>query len=148
MKVISDTAEYALRAAVWLAKEPQRARTTQEIAQATQSPPDYLAKVLKLLARAGVLEGRRGAGGGFRIARSAQQISVLEIVNAVDPLERIRTCPLGRAEHGKKLCPLHTRIDSALSYVEAAFAGTNLADLLSGASVLPLCEVAEDPCDC
>lgn len=141
MKVISDTAEYALRAAVWLAREPERCCTTQEIAQATQTPPDYLAKVLKQMARGGVLEARRGIGGGFRLKRLPAQLSVLEIVNSVDPLERIHACPLGRVEHGKKLCPLHRRIDNALLHVESAFAQTRLVDLLEGASgALALCE--------
>lgn len=130
MNVISDTAEYALRAAVWLAQEPARGQATQEIARGTQTPPDYLAKVLKQMARAGLLTVRRGAGGGFSISRPAAEISVLEIINAVDPLERIRTCPLNRPEHCKSLCPLHRRIDNALQHVEEAFSSATLADLL------------------
>lgn len=132
MKLISETAEYALRAAVWLAQEAGRDWSTQQIAQATQTPPDYLAKVLKQLAKAGVLRVKRGSGGGFRLGGEPASICILDIVRAVDPLERIHVCPLGRAEHKDKLCPLHGRIDYAIAQMEAMFAQSTLADLLEG----------------
>lgn len=135
MKLLSETAEYALRAAVYLAEREaagEGGSSTQQIARQTQAPPDYLAKVLKQLARAGLFKAQRGAGGGFSLARTAQELNVLEVINAVDPLERIHACPLGKKAHGAKLCPLHRRIDSAMEQVQVAFAGVTLADLLAG----------------
>ena len=63
------------------------------------------------------------------------------MVNAVEPLQRIRTCPLGISTHGSQLCPLHRRIDAVLAVVEEQFARTTLAEILSepGAN-MPLCE--------
>lgn len=140
MKLISDTAEYALRAVVWLAQEPVRGWTTKQIADGTQAPPDYLAKILKQLAHAGLLKAQRGCGGGFRLEKAPDEVSVLEVVDAVDPLERICACPLGRADHSKQLCPLHRRIDAAAEQVQIAFSGVTLADLIvQGASAAPLC---------
>jgi Rrf2 family nitric oxide-sensitive transcriptional repressor len=61
--IFSQTVEYALRAAVWLADHDD-GQTTQEIAEATKVPPSYLAKVLQSLRRAGLVHAKRGVGGG------------------------------------------------------------------------------------
>lgn len=58
-------------------------------------------------------------------------LTILDIVNAVDPLQRIKTCPLGLLEHGVKLCALHRRLDDALKSVEDAFRESTLADVLA-----------------
>jgi Rrf2 family transcriptional regulator, nitric oxide-sensitive transcriptional repressor len=93
--MISQTAEYALRAVVWLASSPDRAHGTPQIATAVKVPAGYLAKVMQRLARAGLVVSSPGRLGGFRIARPATEISVFDVVNAVDPIRRIHTCPLG-----------------------------------------------------
>lgn len=130
MKVISDTAEYALRAVVWMAQERGRVWTTRELARGTRTPADYLSKVLRMLARGGVVEAQRGVGGGFRLAREPREISVLAVVAAVDPIERIRSCPLKLKAHGTCLCPLHRGLDDALAGVERALEAACVADLL------------------
>jgi len=56
---------------------------------------------------------------------------VLEVINAVDPLERIHTCPLSLKAHGTNLCPLHCGMNDAVAHMEAAFARTKLVDLLN-----------------
>ncbi len=127
--MISRTVEYALRAVVWLATRPQSPHTTRAIAEVMQVPPPYLSKVLQTLAEAGVVTSQRGLGGGFELARRSDQISVLDVVNAVDPFQRIRACPLHLAAHETRLCALHQRLDDAMATVEAAFAGTTIAEL-------------------
>lgn len=151
--MISQTAEYALRAAVCLAAAPERPQTTPQIARLSQVPAGYLAKVLGALARAGIVIAKRGQGGGFLLARSPRELNVLDIVQAVDPIARIDRCPLGLAEHRDALCPLHQRIDAAYGVIEAAFAATTLDLLLDHPrGERPLCvprghdpEVAGDP---
>jgi hypothetical protein len=60
----------------------------------------------------------------------------------VEPIERIRTCPLGLKAHGIKLCPLHRRVDAALALVEKAFQETTLAEILGEPTPSPpLCEL-------
>ncbi len=130
MKVISDTAEYALRAVVWMAQEQARVWTTRELATGTRTPADYLSKVLRMLAHGGVVEAQRGVGGGFRLARRPREISVLEVINAVDPVERIHSCPLKLKAHGTCLCPLHRGLDDALAGVERALGAASVAELL------------------
>jgi len=127
--VISQTAEYALRAAVDLSYHHGERRATPEISQATKVPGNYLAKVLKSLARAGILDAHRGVRGGYTLARSPDRITLLEILNAVDPVQRIDACPLGHPAHRHDLCPLHRRLDDAMREVEHAFAQTTLAEV-------------------
>ncbi len=129
--MLSQTAEYALRAAVCLAASPDERLTTPRIAAITRVPAGYLSKVLQALARAGLVESYRGLGGGFVLARPAAELTVLEVINAVDPIRRITTCPLHIAAHGTSLCPLHRRLDGAIAAVEVAFAATTIAEILA-----------------
>jgi Rrf2 family protein len=133
--LISQTAEYALRAAVTLADAYPAPTTVQVVSEAVSVPVPYLAKVLSTLARAGVVTSQRGKRGGFTLMRPPDQTSVLDIVQAVDPIERVQGCPLGRPEHHEGLCPLHRRLDEAAARTEQAFRDTPLSDLLSGTDV-------------
>ena len=139
--MVSQTAEYALRAIVVLAENGAAPRTAQAIADRASVPPDYLIKVLQPLVRAGIVAAQRGRGGGFVLSRPASEITVLDVVSAVDPLRRIRHCPLGLKSHGFQLCPLHRKLDDAVRSVEEAFASTTVADMLADPSpIRPLCE--------
>jgi len=140
--MISQTVEYALRSAVYVASRPDEPSTSLQIAEATQVPPAYLAKVLRSLSRAGIIHSQRGLGGGYRLASPASELTLMRIVDAVDPLPRIRGCPLGLPQHGGVLCPLHRSLDAALAAVENSFRNTTLADLLGRNPGHPLCEFA------
>lgn len=139
--MFSQTVEYALRAVVHLADQAPLARTTDQIATATQVPKAYLSKVLQALSRGGIVHTQRGLGGGVTLAKSPDELTLLEVVNAVEPIPRIKECPLGLAAHGKNLCPLHRRLDAAYAMVEEAFDESTLAEILSEPSRSPpLCE--------
>lgn len=139
--MFSQTVEYALRAVVFLANQAPDARTTDQIATATRVPKAYLSKVLQGLARHHVVHTQRGVGGGITLCKTPAELTILEVVNAVEPIERIHTCPLGLTTHGRNLCPLHRRMDDALATVEKAFQSTTLAEVLSEpTSSTPLCE--------
>lgn len=142
--MFSQTTEYALRAAVWLAQNEGRPQTTQEIAEATQVPAAYLSKCLQSLGRAGVVHGARGAGGGFALRRPADAITVLDVVNAVDPIRRIKACPLELSAHRVRLCPLHKKLDDAIGSIESSFRTTTLTDVLgTNPRHRPLCDFVE-----
>jgi Rrf2 family protein len=139
--MLSRTAEYALRTVVYLAGGAPQARTTEQIATATKVPHAYLSKVIQHLNRSGILRSQRGIGGGVSLLKQPGELTVLDVVTAVDPIRRIDDCPLGLAEHGAGLCPLHRRLDSALALVEQAFAETTLAHILAdGDPKSSLCE--------
>src|SRR4051812_37938416 len=128
--MLSQTAEYALRAMVSLVTSGRRARTAQELAAESQVPLDYLSKILNSLGKAGLITGQRGRGGGFQPTVRASEMTVLEVISAVDPLKRIKTCPLGLAAHGENLCPLHRKLDDAVKSVEIAFGTTTIQSLV------------------
>ena len=140
--MFSQTVEYALRAVVHLADHSPTPRTTDQIAAATLVPKAYLSKVIQGLCRANIVQSRRGLGGGVALARTPAELTILDVVNAVEPIARIRQCPLGLKSHGVHLCPLHRRMDQALGMVEAAFRDTTLAEVLAEPTQShPLCEV-------
>ncbi len=139
--MISQTAEYALRAIVWLARHPDTSLGTPHIAAATHVPPGYMSKVLQALARSGLVVSQPGRRGGFQLTRPPSRISVLEVINSVDPIQRIHKCPLDLKSHGATLCPLHKRLDEAMASVEEAFSGSTIEDLISDPTrPSPLCE--------
>lgn len=138
--MLSQTVEYALRAVVCLANASPKAQTTVELSKLTHVPAAYLSKVMLGLTRAGLIRSQRGPNGGFTLVKPPAQLSLLEVVNAVDPIRRIRTCPLEIREHGTHLCPLHRRLDQVLAMIESAFAATSLADILGETNgSAPLC---------
>jgi DNA-binding IscR family transcriptional regulator len=80
------------------------------------------------------------------LVKSPSELTVLDVVNAVEPIERIATCPLGLASHGTRLCPLHRRMDNALASVEKAFASTTMAEVLAEPTTsIPLCDFPAGP---
>jgi Rrf2 family transcriptional regulator, iron-sulfur cluster assembly transcription factor len=107
--VLSQTAEYALRAAAWLAAEsPDAPVRTRDLSRGTGIPEPYLAKILRRLVLAGILESRKGQGGGFALARPPERIRFDEVLEAVDAAPRVDRCAFGwGACDAKHPCPLH-----------------------------------------
>lgn len=141
--MLSKTAEYALRASVWLAREPGKTESAERLAGAIRVPRRYLHKVLQDLVEAGLVRSQSGPGGGYTLSRDPCTITILDVIDAVDPIERIRGCPLGLETH-TSLCPLHLALDRAYAAVEEAFAKVTLEDVLRQPSaIVPLVEVTK-----
>lgn len=139
--MLSKTAEYALRAVICLAGMPQRPASADFLAERTKVPRRYLHHVLQDLAGAGLVSSRPGPGGGYLLSNPPAEVTILDVVNAVAPIERIKTCPLGLPSH-TELCPLHRELDRAYAATEAAFRNVSLQQILDSTSpILPLCEV-------
>ena len=143
--MISQTAEYALRATVFLADQDGEPRTNVQIAEGTEVPVGYLAKVMQALSKTRVVNAQRGPNGGFTLRQRADELTVLAVINAVDPIRRIPECPLKLAHHGKNLCPLHRKLDDTAQMAEECFGQTTIADLISvPESRKPLCRFPVD----
>lgn len=128
--MLSQTIEYALRAMTHLASLEHGATANSEtIAQRTKVPRGYLSKILRDLVVAELILSQRGPNGGFSLARAADKISMLDVVDAVDPIPRVKKCPLGNPGH-LQLCPLHRRLDDAIGMIEQEFRRTSLAEVL------------------
>ena len=106
---ITKQADYALRAVIYLARldDGQKA-STRDIAEKQQIPPSFLAKIVSQLSIAGLINTARGARGGVSLARDPEEISILDVVEAIDgPIllnectNNHKTCPFGSD------CPLH-----------------------------------------
>ena len=144
--MISQTAEYALRAITYLADQERVPHTTAQIAAATQIPAGYLAKVMQSLSRARVVRSQRGLNGGFTMSRDPAALPLLEIINAVDPIRRFHECPLGLPTHTGDLCPLHERLDQAAQMLEKFFSDATVAQMLNvPAERKPMCSFPFGP---
>lgn len=110
--MLSASATHALRAVAWLAENGDEGPMLgRELARKMKVPAHYLSKVLARLARAGVLEAARGAKGGYRLARPARRIKLLEVVRPFEG-KRVRPgCLLrpGRPCRESEACTAHER---------------------------------------
>jgi Rrf2 family protein len=97
--MFSNTQEYALRAMAQLAREDGMA-STADVAKAIKAPPAYLTKVMQDLRRAGLINSQRGVGGGVSLAKPAKKISLLDVIEAVDPWQNR---PGGKSALDRKL---------------------------------------------
>lgn len=105
---ITRQADYAVRAVLYLARcELGTPVATAEIAQAQKIPATFLTKIVAQLAAAGILHTTRGAHGGVTLARRAEDLSLLEIVETIDGPVLLNTCVLDPASCPESLnCPV------------------------------------------
>ncbi|MEE8122125.1 MAG: Rrf2 family transcriptional regulator [Anaerolineales bacterium] len=90
---ITRQADYAVRAVLYLSGlDNGRRAPTSEIAQIQHIPPSFLAKIVSQLSVAGVVQTSRGARGGVSLARAANKISLLEVVEAIDGPIMLNEC--------------------------------------------------------
>lgn len=129
--VFTVEAEYALRIMATLAGQGARALSPLEIAGSTLIPCRALDRVLLKLKQQGLVRKGRGSSGGYTLARAALEIRVLEVIRALQPLERIRSCPLGKPEHCGGLCSLHRRLDDSIASIIKIFGGVSLQQLVN-----------------
>lgn len=98
---ITRQADYALRAMLYLAKmEPNIRAATSQIADEQQIPPSFLAKIISQLSIAGLINTSRGARGGVTLARGAEDITLLDVVEAIDGPISLNVC-----SHSAGVCP-------------------------------------------
>jgi Rrf2 family protein len=139
--MLPKTAEYALRAVVWLGRDEDLCESADKLAKHIKVPRRYLHTVLQELVRAKLVRSQPGPGGGYALARPARKITILDVVSAIAPPERIRRCPLGLRTH-TRLCPLHKELDDVYAAAEKAFGRVTIARLIDSTSeIVPLCEV-------
>ena len=107
--IYSKPCEYAIRALAYLAQRRDgTAARGEEIARAEKIPAPVLGKILQKLVRRGLLESRRGPGGGYRLARRAELITLRDVVGAIDGLDQFLECAVGLERCADDApCPLH-----------------------------------------
>lgn len=129
--MISRTSEYAIRALAYLGTlEGRPWKLSRDIASELGMPAPFLGKVLQTMATVGILESQRGRGGGFRLIRPPQAVTLFEIVEPIDHLGDRRMCVLGQKLCGDDhACPLHHAWKKTRETFLAALRKTTLADV-------------------
>lgn len=129
----SKTARYALHAALEMALAEDAPVTVASVAERLGLPQTALAKVFQQLVRTGLALGTRGIGGGYRLAKPARQVSVLDVLQAFEPPHAAGRCLL--VEAGSGPCPrlpgcgLRQLFDEAEELLRCTFASVTLATL-------------------
>ncbi len=130
---ITRQADYAIRAVLYISKlEPSQRAATSQIAQEQHIPPSFLAKIISQLSIAGLLQTSRGARGGVTLARSAQEITLLDVVEAIDGPIALNECvsEQGICSFGDD-CPLRPVWCDAQEELVQRLKGTNFAQFAS-----------------
>jgi Rrf2 family protein len=125
---ISEAASLALHTMVLLAANTDKTMSTKEVAHILGVSEAHLAKVLQRLGRAGLVQSRRGPGGGFSLARDASTITLMQVYQGVEGPLQTRHCLLGKpvCHNG---CILGHLLDEVGDRVEKYFSQTKLSDL-------------------
>jgi len=130
--MLSGTAEYALRAIVYVARQDGRPVTSEQLSRAVDVPRNYLSKVLHEMVRAGVLTSTRGKHGGFRLAMTPEKLPLLRVVALFDGMGEPRRCLLGRPECSERSpCAMHYRWKAVAEQISRFFSETTVADVLA-----------------
>lgn len=111
--------DFAMRALMRLAGEPDRVFTTEEIAREFAISRNHLTKVVRELAEAGFVATHRGAGGGFRLARPAETITIGEVVRLLEARHAMVEC--FRADGGACVLTPRCRLKGKLALAAKAF---------------------------
>src|SRR6266566_8790885 len=138
MIILSKLADYGVIVATHLAAFPDRQVNAATAAAETRLPPATVAKVLKALAHAGLVTAARGAGGGYRLARSATVISVAEVVAAIDGDIGLTQCSVPVDECARTTyCPTRPHWAAINRAVGQALSAISLDAMLTPAAFVP-----------
>ena len=132
---LSKITDYGILVLAHLARKPMAAtHNAREIAKAVELPLPVVSKVLKVLARAGVLESRRGSKGGFALTRRPGELSVTEMIEALDGPVALTECSGSKSlcQH-QGSCPVRVPLRVINMAVEKTLAGITLAELIDPA---------------
>jgi FeS assembly SUF system regulator len=137
MIILSKLADYGVIVATHLAAFPRRQVTAATVAAETRLPQATVAKVLKALAHAGLVIAARGAGGGYRLARQATEISVAEVVAAIDGDIGLTQCSVHVEECARtSYCPTRPHWAAINRAVGEALAAVSLDAMLTPSAFL------------
>jgi len=133
--LLTLTADYALRAVLVLAREPEaKAMQADRIAEAIGAPRNYLSKTLNTLAKAGIVTSARGPLGGFALAVPPHRLFVAQIADVFEEQRPHTKCLLGRrACNAAEPCAAHARWSAMMRAARGSLSSTTVADLLGRA---------------
>jgi Rrf2 family protein len=143
---VSAKADYAIRAAVELAAAGDGPVKGERIAQAQQIPPNFLENILADLRNAGVVASRRGAEGGYWLARPADEVSLAEVIRAVDgPLANVRGVRSEQVSYEGSAEPLRDVWVAVRASLRSVLEQVTLADVAANTLPPEIKALAADP---
>lgn len=130
--ILNQTAEHALRAVLLLAQRRDEIVSSQEIAEALGAPPNYLAKTLSALAARGIVKGRRGPRGGYRLDIEPDDLTIERVTEGFTAVPDMPVCLLGaRPCDPDRPCEAHVRWTRVRERALRPLRETTVADLLA-----------------
>lgn len=150
MHALSHTTGYAIVALGFIATADRPWVQAKTIAEATGIPKPYLSKIIHALGKAGLLRTKRGAGGGVALARAADQVTLQEVAQAVEPASSEPRCFLGMATcTDERPCPMHSYWKATREQTQQQLAQMTLARVAAhqraiGFKAPPLEELLDD----
>ncbi len=129
--LLSKACVYGLRSSLFLAShEGDGYISIREMSEKLDISFHFLTKILQQLTSAGLMESHKGPKGGVRLTKSGSEVSLFEIVAAIDGTELFTECALGLPGCGvKKPCPLHDKWADTRDGIRLMLEGTNLVEL-------------------
>lgn len=131
MKLLSQGAQYAVSAIIALSKQPKgETVSAAELATPLNCPPAYLSQILSKLKPSGILKSRRGLNGGVYLARSPEEITLMEVIEAIDGTKFFTQCFLGIEGCGHiEPCPFHTFWSQERDKIKNWLTETNFSEI-------------------
>ncbi|HAO92603.1 MAG: hypothetical protein A2X93_09925 [Deltaproteobacteria bacterium GWC2_56_8] len=137
MLQLTRDGEYAVRAVLYLATHEDRISLISEISESQDVPKSYLSKIMQSLTRAGLVKSRRGAKGGFFLARPAGSITLRETIEAVEGPIHLNVCLIKKGECPKDdACPVHPVWREAQKKLFEVLESKTMLDLARDAEVI------------
>lgn len=106
--MLSQTSIHVIRALIFMSSQPEeKFLGASAIARQISAPPNYLSKILQQFVSAGIIESQRGAGGGMRMEKKAEEVSLFEIVDSIEHISQRPACFMGQLCCGPEPCGHH-----------------------------------------
>jgi Rrf2 family protein len=143
---LSARVDYALRAAAELAAAAPAVRKSEEIARAQRIPARYLEGILADLRRSGIVTSRRGAEGGYRLARPAEQVTLAQVIrSAGGPLAEVQGLRPEDVTYTGAASALRDVFIALRASERLVLEGVTLADIATGTLPRAICDLVRDP---
>lgn len=130
--------DYAVVVLTHMGRDLDRVQTTARLAEDSAVPLPTVSKLMKQLARAGLVTSRRGAAGGYVLSRPAAEISVAEVITALEGPIALTACVEGAADHCdvESLCAMRGNWNKVNRAIETALESLTLADMTASPTAM------------
>lgn len=132
MLQLARSGEYAIRAVLFLASQPEgKISLVNEISAVQDIPRSYLPKIMQILSKAGLVKSRRGPKGGYSLARTADHITLRETIEAIEGPINLNTCFIRRVKcRSYEVCPVRLVLKEAGEKLKEVLDGTTMAEMI------------------